>query len=110
MTERRMKETVPLKRRAATLSGNALMKMVAKLGEGWRVEDNRYLVKSYAFPDFRSGLAYVNKLGELAEQVNHHPQVTLTTSRVELRLWTERVGGLTEIDFAFASRADTFAQ
>jgi len=110
MSERRMKETVPLKRRAASLGRDALAQLVAKLGDGWQIVDERYLVKSYSFPDFNTALAYVNKVGQLAEQVNHHPQVNLTTSRVELRLWTERVGGLTEIDFAFASRADTFAQ
>lgn len=110
MNERRMKETIPLKRRAASLSGEALAKLFAKLGEGWRMEDERYLVRSYKFPDFATGLAYVNKIGLLAEQVNHHPQITLSWGRVEIRLWTERVGGLSEIDFAFAVRADAFAQ
>jgi 4a-hydroxytetrahydrobiopterin dehydratase len=105
-----MKETVPLKRRAASLGGDALAKLVAKLGPGWRIEDERYLVKNFSFPDFAAGLAYVSKLGLLAEQVNHYPQVTLAWGRVEVRLWTERVGGLSEIDFAFATRADAFAQ
>lgn len=110
MADRRMKETIPLKRRSASLSGDALAKLVAKLGDGWRIEDDHYLVKRYKFPDFATGLAYVNKLGLLAEQVNHHPRITLSWGRVEVRLWTERVGGLSEIDFAFAARADAFAQ
>jgi 4a-hydroxytetrahydrobiopterin dehydratase len=105
-----MKETIPLKRRAASLGGDALAQLVAKLGAGWQVVDHRYLVKSYSFPDFNTALAYVNKVGQLAEQVNHHPQIILSWGRVEIRLWTERVGGLSEIDFAFATRADAFAQ
>jgi 4a-hydroxytetrahydrobiopterin dehydratase len=72
---------------------------------GWSVRDER-LVKEYRFPDFAQGLAFVNQVGAIAEQMNHHPDVTLAWGRVVLSIWTHDAGGLTKKDFELASRCD----
>ncbi len=64
------------------------------------------LRKKYRFTDFRSALEFVNRVGELAETVGHHPDVALAWGKVELTLWTHKIRGLTESDFIFAAKCD----
>jgi 4a-hydroxytetrahydrobiopterin dehydratase len=66
----------------------------------------RRLEKQYRFPDFRQALAFVNRVGELAEQEGHHPDIELGWGRVKLTLWTHSIGGLSENDFILAAKAD----
>lgn len=65
-----------------------------------------HLTKSYELDDFASALAFVNRVGELAEQVGHHPDVVLTWGRVRLDIWTHKIDGLTESDFVLAAKCD----
>jgi 4a-hydroxytetrahydrobiopterin dehydratase len=74
----------------------------AKGGEG----GGQRLEKQYRFPDFRQALAFVNRVGELAEQEGHHPDIELGWGRVKLTLWTHSIGGLSENDFILAAKAD----
>lgn len=71
----------------------------------WQLEAGE-LVRVYQFSDFRSALGFVNRVGELAEEAGHHPDIDIRYSRVRLSLITHDVGGLTEKDFNLASRAD----
>ena len=66
----------------------------------------RRLVKEYRFPDFCQALAFVNRVGELAEQEGHHPDIELGWGRVKLTIWTHSIGGLSENDFILAAKAD----
>ena len=71
--------------------------------------DEHHLEKEYRFPDFRSALAFVNRLAEVAEQEFHHPDIQLSWGRVRLEIWTHKIRGLTESDFVLAAKADTLA-
>jgi len=71
----------------------------------WRVEDGA-LTRSFAFQDFRAALAFVNRVGERAEEAGHHPEIDIRYNRVRLRLVTHDAGGLTALDFALAAAAD----
>jgi len=86
--------------------GDALARLLAELGGGWRVVDGPRLEKEYRFRDFREALAFVNRLGEVAEREGHHPDVRLAWGRVRLGLWTHAIGGLSENDFILAAKAD----
>ena len=90
---------------ASALQGDELHRQFTKL-EGWILAEDRHLEKEYRFPDFREALAYVNRLGEVAEREGHHPDIFLTWGRVKVTLWTHSVGGLTAKDFALAAEAD----
>jgi 4a-hydroxytetrahydrobiopterin dehydratase len=74
--------------------------------EGWTVEDDKKLVKSYRFPDFARALAFVNRVGEIAEAEGHHPDLHLSWGRVGAEIWTHKIGGLTESDFILAAKLD----
>ncbi len=87
------------------LRGEELRKLYSQL-EGWTLVSEHHIEKEYRFPDFREALAFVNRLGEIAEQEGHHPDIFLTWGKVQVTLWTHSVGGLSENDFILAAKAD----
>lgn len=87
------------------LKGEELRKLYGKL-EDWIMVNEHHLEKEYRFPDFREALAFVNRVGEVAEEEGHHPDIFLTWGKVQLTLWTHSVGGLSENDFILAAKAD----
>lgn len=67
------------------------------------------LEREFRFPDFATALAFVNRVGELAEVENHHPDVTLGWGRATLRWSTHSAGGVTERDHELAARSAALA-
>ena len=88
------------------LKGETLKKWVGKLKKGWLVVNEHHIEKEYGFEDFAQALAFTNKVGDLAEQENHHPDIELSWGRVKVILWTHSVGGLSEKDFSFADKCE----
>ncbi len=101
---------VPCRKGTPALRADAQEKLLAELGGGWRVVDGHHLEKEYRFEDFLGALAFVNRLGEVAERESHHPDIHLAWGRVRLEVWTHTVGGLSESDFVLAAKADALAE
>jgi len=74
-------------------------------GLRWRREGDQ-LVKSWKGKDFAQALAYVNEVGALAEQANHHPDIDIRWNQVTLQLSTHSAGGLTQADLDLAAQID----
>jgi 4a-hydroxytetrahydrobiopterin dehydratase len=72
----------------------------------WSIVDEHHIVRAYKFPDFKSALAFVNKVGAIAEEQGHHPDILLGWGKVEITTWTHAVDGLTESDFILAAKID----
>lgn len=72
----------------------------------WAIIENHHLQREFAFPDFRSALAFTNEIGELAESEGHHPDIFLRWGSVRVEIWTHKINGLTESDFVLASKID----
>lgn len=105
MTDLTSKKCQPCEGGIAALRGEELKRLHAQL-QGWTVEEEKRLAKEYRFSDFRSALAFVNRVGELAEREGHHPDVELGWGRVKITLWTHSIGGLSVNDFILAAKAD----
>lgn len=73
---------------------------------GWTVVDGHHLLKKYDFKNFNQGLEFVNKIGALADEEGHHPDVHLAYSSVAVEIWTHKIDGLTESDFILAAKID----
>ena len=71
----------------------------------WQVQKGE-LVKTFTFSDFKGSLAFVNKVGELAEKAGHHPDISVNYNLVTLALSTHSEGGVTEKDFQLAKEID----
>jgi len=102
------KTCVPCHGGVPSLKGKELADIHRQLPDSahWSVVNEHHIVRKYKFPDFRSALAFVNKVGELAEEQGHHPDIVLMWGMVEITLWTHAVNGLTESDFILAAKID----
>ncbi|NLZ04444.1 MAG: 4a-hydroxytetrahydrobiopterin dehydratase [Phycisphaerae bacterium] len=103
LSEQRCK---PCREGGASLKGEALKAYAEQLNPDWDVVDEHHLRREFRFDDFRQALAFVNRVGELAEQENHHPDIYLGYGRVRIDLWTHKIGGLHENDFVLAAKID----
>ena len=106
MSDLAKKECIPCTGGVPPLRGQELTGLLDKLGGGWRVVDGHHLEKEYRFKDFRTALAFTNRVGEVAETQGHHPDIQLSWGKVKLTIWTHKINGLTESDFILAARAD----
>jgi 4a-hydroxytetrahydrobiopterin dehydratase len=99
-------ECVPCRGGIPPLTHEEIAPYLDDLGNDWDVVDDHHLAKEYRFTNFREALAFTNRVGELAEQVGHHPDIELSWGRVGLTVFTHKIGGLHEADFVFAAKAD----
>ena len=106
MTALAEKECAPCKGGTQPLKGNDLANLATQLGQGWRVLNEHHLEREYKFKDFRQALDFTNKVGELAEAQQHHPDIYLAWGKVKLTLWTHTIDGLSESDFVFAAKVN----
>lgn len=109
MSDLANQKCVPCKGGVQPLDEAALATLLERLGQdgnGWRVVGGHHLEKEYAFPDFVSALGFVNRVGAVAEEEGHHPDLYLTWGKVRITLWTHSIDGLTESDFVLAAKAD----
>lgn len=100
------KECVPCRGGVPPLEGEELRDFQRELDAGWEVVDEHHLEKSFDFPDFVSALAFVNRVGELAEEQGHHPDLHLTWGEARVQIWTHKIDGLTESDFVLAAKIE----
>jgi 4a-hydroxytetrahydrobiopterin dehydratase len=109
MSELADRECVPCRGGVEPLKGAALQALHEQLGGDWKLIDEHHLVKEFKFPDFGTALDFVNRVGELAETVDHHPDLHVAWGKVKVVIWTHKIDGLSETDFVFAAKADRLA-
>lgn len=98
------KKCIPCAQGAEPLKGSALQALFKQLPPGWKVEGEHHLEKEFTFKNFKEALAFVNKVGAIAEEEGHHPDIFLTWGKVKITLYTHKIGGLTESDFILAAK------
>jgi 4a-hydroxytetrahydrobiopterin dehydratase len=89
------------------LSDIAIQRELGSL-TGWSRRGDA-LTRTYQFRNFSDSLAFVNRVGELAEKVNHHPDIDIRYSKVTLSLSTHDAGGITQNDINLARSIDSGA-
>jgi 4a-hydroxytetrahydrobiopterin dehydratase len=105
MTDLAAKNCVPCRGGVPPLAGQELTKLSEQLPD-WKVIDGHHITKVFKFPDFRQALAFVNKVGAVAEEQGHHPDILLSWGKAEITTWTHSINGLTESDFILAAKID----
>jgi 4a-hydroxytetrahydrobiopterin dehydratase len=105
MAELAAKTCVPCKGGVPPLAGRDLERLAKEVPE-WRVVNGHHITRAFKFPDFKQALAFVNKVGNLAEEQGHHPDIMLTWGKAEVTTWTHKIDGLTESDFILAAKID----
>ena len=105
MESRSSKHCVPCHGGVPRLEGDETGPLLAQL-EGWRVVEEHHLSKGYVFPNFADALAFVNRVGRVAEAEGHHPDVSFGWGYARLKIYTHAIDGLSESDFILAARID----
>ena len=100
------KQCVPCRGGVPPLKGPQIGDLHRQLDENWRVVGEHHLTRDFTFKNFRQALDFTNRVGELAEEQGHHPDICLGWGRVALEIWTHKIDGLTESDFIFAAKVD----
>jgi 4a-hydroxytetrahydrobiopterin dehydratase len=72
----------------------------------WAAPKDHHLERRFKVKDFAAALALVNRIGALAEEQKHHPDLALGWGWVEVKVWTHKIDGLTESDFVLAAKVD----
>ena len=99
------KDCVPCRGGIPPLRASAAAEFLQQL-DNWEVVEGHHLTKTFKFPDFRTALGFVNRIGTMAEEQNHHPDIYLAWGKVRADVWTHKINGLTESDFVFAAKCD----
>ncbi len=99
------KECVPCRGGVPPFKGDELNRLSEQV-EGWDVIEGHHLSKTYKFSNFVKALEFVNKVGSIAEQQGHHPNIFLTWGKARIETWTHKIDGLTESDFILAAKID----
>lgn len=87
----------------------AKLDRVAEL-DGWKLTDEKFITKRYRFQDFLTGVRFVNLIAEYAEEIQHHPFISIDYKMVTLKLTSWNAGGLTELDLECARKYDSIYQ
>ena len=99
------KTCVPCRGGVPPLKGAELAALQSQV-DGWNVVQEHHIAKTFTFPDFKKALDFVNKVGALAEEQGHHPDIYLAWGKAEIKIWTHKIDGLTESDFILAAKID----
>ena len=106
MSDLAKKTCIPCKGGVPPLKGEKLDDLLEKLKNNWKIIKEHHLEKEYSFKNFKEALDFTIKVGVLAENQGHHPDIFLAWGKVKLIIWTHKIDGLTESDFIFAAKAD----
>jgi len=106
MTDLAEQTCVPCRGGVPPMEADEAERLLARLDDGWDVVETHHLERGYEFPDFAEALAFVNAIGEIAEEQGHHPDIHLSWGRVGVEIWTHKIDGLTESDFVLAAKFD----
>lgn len=97
------KGCVPCKGGVPPIKGRELDGLIKHAG-GWKAVSEHHITRTFTFPDFKTALEFTNRVGAIAEQQGHHPDIFLSWGKVEVTLYTHKIDGLTENDFILAAR------
>lgn len=88
------------------LKKSEALQLLVDLDSNWYINNSGHLCKQYKFKDFMSSINFANKIASVAEQIQHHPNLTIAWGKLDIEIWTHKVNSLTENDFVLASKIE----
>ena len=92
--------------RYGSIAGEGELQNLLTTLNGWKLSESGKLSKKFSFKNFNDGLDFVNRVAKIADRLDHHPDVYLNWSEVELSIFTHCKGELTKTDFELAREID----
>ncbi len=108
------RQCVPCRGGVPPLTREQLAPLITEIDEAWELRDVAdarrgtilMLTRDYRLTNFKDAMAFAVRVGDIAEEQQHHPNVHVSWGRVALDIWTHKIGGLTESDVIFAAKCD----
>lgn len=100
------KECKPCSGKTPPLKAEEIRQLAQKLPNGWEIIEDKKLQKRFKFRNFKEALAFTNKVGDVAESQQHHPDILLSWGKVNVSFMTHKIDGLSENDFIMAAKVD----
>jgi len=97
---------VPCEGGTPPLMSRQIRGYIKQLSDGWEVIDGKNLKNRVKFKNFRESMVFVNQVANIAEEEDHHPDITINYNRVTIELTTHAIGGLSKNDFIVAAKID----
>jgi 4a-hydroxytetrahydrobiopterin dehydratase len=98
-------QCIPCRGGVPPLSDERAKELLAELGDGWILDDEGHLSREFEFRNFVDALGFANRVGDIAEEQAHHPDLHIGWGKCRVEIWTHKIDGLTESDFFFAAKA-----
>jgi 4a-hydroxytetrahydrobiopterin dehydratase len=99
-------QCVPCRGGVPPLPQKRIDELLAQLEKGWLLNEAGHLIRAYEFPNFALAMRFANRVGDIAEEQGHHPDLHIAWGRVGVEIWTHKISGLTESDFFLAAKTD----
>lgn len=106
MLELKEKKCVPCDEGTSPLKEEEIKGYMQLLPAGWELSGNEKIRKNFPFENFKRGMAFAQEIALLAEQENHHPDLCIRYTGVEVELSTHVIGGLSVNDFIMAAKIE----
>lgn len=100
------KKCIPCHGGIPALKKEEIDRLLDKLEDKWLVNEFGHLYRIYTFHNFVDTMDFANKIAEIAEQENHHPDLIISYGKCIVEIWTHKIDGLTESDFILAAKID----
>ena len=104
------KKCTPCEKGGDPLKGQELAEYKKQLPAEWKVIDDHHLVREYKVDKYKGAVDLANKLAKIADEEDHHPEIMFTWGKVNVKIYTHAVDGLTENDFIYAAKAEEAAK
>lgn len=100
------RQCIPCRGGVPPLPRERIEALLEQLEPGWTLTERGHLLRVYEFADFAQALKFANRLGAIAEEQGHHPDLHVAWGKCGVEIWTHKIDGLTESDFFLAAKAD----
>jgi 4a-hydroxytetrahydrobiopterin dehydratase len=97
-------QCIPCRGGVPPLSDAKANELLRELGDAWKLNANGHLAREFSFKNFVQALAFANRVGVIAEEQAHHPDLYVAWGKCRVEIWTHKIDGLTESDFFFAAK------
>jgi 4a-hydroxytetrahydrobiopterin dehydratase len=99
------KQCIPCRGGTPPLSQDRAAELLDELGDGWQLDAEGHLSREFEFKNFVAALEFANRVGAIAEEQAHHPDLYVAWGKCRVEIWTHKIDGLTESDFYLAAKA-----
>lgn len=106
MSDLKEKHCTPCKEETTPLNAEEIKHFKEKVDDDWKVVDNKKIQKTYSVNDFSEAISFAQKIADIANEEDHHPDLGVHYGSVEVELSTHNIGGLSPNDFILAAKID----